>query len=516
MTRGDTSYPGSTVRPERYLLLSVLVVLAVYTVAPFEFSFTASELKHRADDLLRLSVDDRGWKLAGHLAGFLVAGGLAGTIFPHRPNAQVMCGLLCFGAVYCLSLEILQLLQVSRHARLIDLIANFGAWGAGAVGVARMIRTRENIQRSLEWLRRHLLALFLPIALLAVTWWIAAGIFPLVSLRNLDWDRNFRLLLGIEEDGTEGWLGDIKYLRIYDTALSPGRVRELSVRHSAAAFQTEGAAAGLLVGYDFSSAASPYPGIFPPGTPPEGALVLEAPRNTLSQSSASGVRFTGTSGLTSRGPARHLADAIVPSGAFSIETLIHPLSDAQEGPARIVSYSSGIWYRNFMLGQEGADLVFRVRNGINGANGLLHAARALHAIDASPQHIVAVYDHGVSMLYRNGKLVGQVKDLRDPSHWLGLGSAQASWATAAVLLVLFVAIPVHFLTVHFAPHWNRHATAAALTLGVGFLPYALSPLVVGGPLRPGLALWIAAALGIVYPLALTFIWPRPVRAPRAL
>jgi len=495
--------------------LSVLALLTVYTVAPFEFSFTAGELKLRADDLLRLSVDDRGWKLAGHLAGFLVAGGLAGTIFPHRPFAQGVCGLLGYGAIFCLTLEILQLLQVSRHARLIDLIANVGAWGLGAVGAARMIRIQGHIQSNLEWLRRHLLALFLPIALLAVSWSIAAGVVPLASLRNLDWDRNFRLLLGIEEDGTEGWLGDIKYLRIYDTALPPQRVRELSSRRPSAALQTEAAAAGLLVGYEFSSAASPYPGIFAPGTPPDEALVLDAPQNTMTQLSAGGVRFNGTSGLTSRGPARHLADAIVQSGAFSIETLIHPLSDAQEGPARIVSFSSGIWYRNFMLGQEGADLVFRVRNGINGANGLLHAARALRAIDASPQHIVAVYDHGVSILYRNGKLIGQVKDLRDPSHWLGLGSAQASWATLAVLLVLFVAIPVHFLTVHFAPRCNRHAIAAALTLGVGFVPYALSPLVIGGPLRPGLALWVAAALVTVYPLALAFIWPRPVRAPRA-
>ena len=43
------------------------------------------------------------------------------------------------------------------------------------------------------------------------------------------------------------------------------------------------------------------------------------------------------------------------------------------------------------------------------------------AIRSSLQHLVAIYDHGVSMILRDGRLLSPVLDLRETNFILGLG-----------------------------------------------------------------------------------------------
>ncbi|HLV02387.1 MAG TPA: hypothetical protein VKZ59_14040, partial [Acidobacteriota bacterium] len=54
----------------------------------------------------------------------------------------------------------------------------------------------------------------------------------------------------------------------------------------------------------------------------------------------------------------------------SVHATVRSDTDLQEGPARIVTFSNGPLERNVMLGQEGRDLVFRIRTPRSGLNGV--------------------------------------------------------------------------------------------------------------------------------------------------
>ena len=506
----DATSIASETNPECFLFLGAFSLVTIYTLAPFEFVFDGIELLQRADEALRFKLNDRARELAGHFAAFGFLGGIAGTLARFKA-ANGFRRLLCYGGLFCVALEILQLPQASRHARLSDTICNTGAWALGA-----WLTTRSpwapSLARRTSHLRKHAFALYLSFFLAAACSWIVAGVKPLTQLRSLDWDRDFRLRVANEEDGSEPWNGDIHYIRIYGSSLHAESVRRLSKHHGSAPHFRQGTDPEYLVGYDFNSCELSSSHLRPRGTVKAEPLIMDAGTGISASLRGNSVRFANSSGLSSRSSAHELTDAIVKSGGFSIEALLQPLAPSEKRPARIISLSSDLWYRNFMLGQEGSDLVFRVRNGVNGENALKHACSAPRVVDDSLQHFVAAYDHGVSTLYRNGKHIGQITDVRDPALLLGLGSAQASWAAAAILLIIFVAVPAYFVTAHFMRTFVSHACAVILAVAIGCLPYALSPLIVGGPCRLAPLLWITAAFMTCYPWALSYVSSKSVSA----
>jgi hypothetical protein len=68
-------------------------------------------------------------------------------------------------------------------------------------------------------------------------------------------------------------------------------------------------------------------------------------------------------------PAREIARRLQESQAFSLRIVCAADDPNQLGPARIVSNSPGPGLRNFTLGQEGRNMVFRFRTPHNGLNG---------------------------------------------------------------------------------------------------------------------------------------------------
>ncbi|NOX43565.1 MAG: hypothetical protein GXP19_07525 [Gammaproteobacteria bacterium] len=74
------------------------------------------------------------------------------------------------------------------------------------------------------------------------------------------------------------------------------------------------------------------------------------------------------------------------------------------GPARLISNSISPSLRNFTVGQEKGDIVFRVRsirNGVNGGN--LAVKTPGNALRSGKNHIVATYNHGSASIILNGK-----------------------------------------------------------------------------------------------------------------
>lgn len=101
-------------------------------------------------------------------------------------------------------------------------------------------------------------------------------------------------------------------------------------------------------------------------------------------------------GLMVEGASDHVLSAFKGGNAMTIETLIRPESLTASGPAPIITFSKGAKARNFTLGQEGDQLVLRLRTGKTGANG--------NSPELNLGRLTLGAWHWVSIVYEDGKL----------------------------------------------------------------------------------------------------------------
>jgi hypothetical protein len=105
---------------------------------------------------------------------------------------------------------------------------------------------------------------------------------------------------------------------------------------------------------------------------------------------------------------RKIFDAVSPAGQFSVEAWLVPDNTTQDGPTRIVSYSTSTSVRNFMLGQAAGDYRGRVRSSVSNANGDPALDGAAPDVTTSLQHVVLTFDPAVGRkLYVNGAVSAQ-------------------------------------------------------------------------------------------------------------
>lgn len=106
------------------------------------------------------------------------------------------------------------------------------------------------------------------------------------------------------------------------------------------------------------------------------------------------------------------------NGKMTIEFTVTTESLEQDGPARIITFSSGTGDRNFTVGQAGSNLIFRLRTPATGTNGV-SPETTLCSIPANKQtHIVITYQPGELICYLNGKQVIKTDKVQgDFSNW---------------------------------------------------------------------------------------------------
>ena len=115
-----------------------------------------------------------------------------------------------------------------------------------------------------------------------------------------------------------------------------------------------------------------------------------------------GARLPPRPWLQSDGPASALARRLRETNAFTLR--VHCVTDDtdQQGPARIVSNSVSPLLRNFTMGQEGGNLVFRLRTPRTGVNGYPLEVSAPDVFsDDRPREILVTYD-GATVLVALG------------------------------------------------------------------------------------------------------------------
>lgn len=184
------------------------------------------------------------------------------------------------------------------------------------------------------------------------------------------WDAAYPLLLGNEATGDRGWDGAITSVALFPGWLDAGR------RHT---LEADGPSARRL----------------------EAELATMATRDS--------VRFAGGPGLVlPASAASTLAHAAQERNGFTIVARIVPSDTLQDGPARIVSFSSDPYHRNVTLAQQAGALVLRVRTPANGENGRRHDVDSKAVLSPGrPATIVAGYDGKVGRIFVDGRLAGR-------------------------------------------------------------------------------------------------------------
>jgi len=83
-----------------------------------------------------------------------------------------------------------------------------------------------------------------------------------------------------------------------------------------------------------------------------------------------GVSLGSNHGLETAIPAAYLIQRIIELSQFTSSLMVATSDTIQTGPSRIVSLSANRYHRNFTLGQERSDLIFRLGTPLTGENGI--------------------------------------------------------------------------------------------------------------------------------------------------
>ncbi len=245
-----------------------------------------------------------------------------------------------------LLIESTQMGSCGRTASLWDVAANTGGALAAAL-LARRWPTIARLAATGVTVGRRGVAL----AALALVALVGVGNLPARSAALAGWDADYPLQLGNEATGDRPWRGTIA-----DLALSAG--------------------SGAVTTWNVA-----------PGT----VTLAGGPAQALST-----------------GAARDFARAAQGANAFAVTARVTPASLEQWGPARLVSFSSDPYHRNFDLGQEGEQLVFRLRTPVSGDNGEDHRVESAALLrEGRPVTVTATYDGAVARLRVDGRLVGR-------------------------------------------------------------------------------------------------------------
>lgn len=380
----------------------LLVVMA--TLFPFNFhSSHASSLPVTIGGFFNWDVGD--W--LSNVALFLSLGvGLSCSMARSRfrPPNQI-AAVLIVGASVSALLEVAQLFLPTRFSGFNDVIAN----AIGALLGYRLFRLfRDRLLRSLLASAKnepgHLSLKTLTVAFVGYFLIVCVVTCVLATTGSLDrWDEKFTLLVGNEHTGDRPWNGTITELVIANKAISRKEVDR--VFRKTFAWSTLGDA--LIGRYKFEENGFQEERAYK--LPAMGWRSQEAESTDLQSVRelhfSNDVRKPGTlvsshHWLETKEPATLMVRSIREASAFSLSVTVAAANTWQKGPARIISLSESPYSRNFTLGQEQTDLVFRLRTRTSGEDGSAPEYRISNVFSDTDFHqIVVVYDGRHARLY---------------------------------------------------------------------------------------------------------------------
>lgn len=264
-------------------------------------------------------------------------------------NRSALFLTLLISFAITLLVETLQFFLPGRTPNLSDLLAN-SLGGLAGLGFYYLWRDWEPVS---QWLRA---AAAVPSkVLIAGTFYLLflllLGCYLLNRTQFTGWNNFYTLLAGNEQTGDRPWYGAVSELMIYEVAFSPDEVFDLLLAENNAA--------------DLAPPALAY-------YPLTNGTVLADEMGNLPEFEWQGDKpnkIDEHQWLQTVRPPDLLSQKLQESGEFEILLTVQTADLQQNGPARILSYSFDTGLRNFTLGQEGPDLILRVRSPMSGENG---------------------------------------------------------------------------------------------------------------------------------------------------
>lgn len=306
---------------------------------------------------------------------FFVAGMLADGRF--RSYRALI--ILVSGVILSVMVELVQLGLPSRDPALADILANLLGVVVGVWLEASRGERLRSWSSSLELRFSQVLTIRVLVGVLVFHTVLVWGLFRFAEHRSSfsNWDPGYPMNLWNESTGDRPWIGDLDDVRLWATVLPGEEVDRLLMGESATTdFETD-----LLWSLDPS--------------PPRG--------------------------LDSR-PFDQQTEALLQAGKFTLSVVVQTGDTSQTGPGRIVSLSVDPFHRNFTLGQDGPDLVFRLRTpftGLNGSDPALIVPGVFSAVHK--RHIVVTYDGAVLTVYPGSGEPSAQLNLRYAGVFTGMG-----------------------------------------------------------------------------------------------
>jgi glycopeptide antibiotics resistance protein len=358
----------------RITLFGILIIF-IATLFPFNFLFKETfQNVHQHFFLLKWG-ESSDVEILENILLFLPLGfGLTGCLIQGGRLARLLTlGIILmvsFGFSY--SMEILQVFLPSRFPSLIDVFSNSVG---GLVG----------------FILYHLWKTLPLSGYVTLVFLIALPLQLQTTLHN--WDESFPLLLGNERTKHRPWQGYISEVCIADRGISQAEVAHaFSGNHPCAAIEDS-----LLALYRLTGPGSYHDAM---GRLPD--LVWRGAPQDVLQRDASAL-LGPNQWLETATPATYLTQRLRQTSQFTLGVRVATNSTIQSGPARIVSLSGDPSRRNFTLGQQGSDLIFRLRTPLTGGNGV-HPALIVPGVFSTkkPVNLVMTYDGSELLLYVNG------------------------------------------------------------------------------------------------------------------
>lgn len=275
------------------------------------------------------------------------------------------------------ALECVQLFIEHRHARMGDLLAQ-------GVGLAVGARLPILPISALAWRSAWAVTLLAWVAMV-----ITVGVRGQFGHTLGPMDTTFRLVVADEYGGGRPWRGDVRGFSI-----------------------------------ETDAATEPIVAFGPP--PGDGDTWLGEGTTPIALTPAH-------AGWSSVDPVPALCRALDDALAITVRLDITSASIDQDGPARILTVSKGLSWRNLTIGQAGDALVLRIRTPRSGPNAA-SPQFVFHGIFAEgrPRAIRLWTDGGSARLWVDDRLVGEQFSYITPRDWLGLkpGPAEAAGVVA--------------------------------------------------------------------------------------
>jgi glycopeptide antibiotics resistance protein len=367
----------------RILGVGALIICAA-TLSPFDFTNQGVSISSAFGKFI--SRPGTAWDLIGNVYLFMPFGFGLSTLLKHAGIHKIISFaiVLLTSAAFSFGIETLQLFLPSRFPSWVDVLTNTGGGLAGYISFLVWSIVTHNLGRILnQKLKRTLTAPNLALSLIG---WVLIMSTSCMALQNAahlsNWDLNYPFILGNERTGDRPWEGTVSLVEISDRALPESEIAQVLQSKPL----PQAIAAYSLTGADYRDRT---------GQLPELVWQGNSPKQT-----EAGATLSAQHWLSTPSAAAALSEKLRKTSEFTIHAIAATSSLVQEGPGRILSLSDDPMHRNFTLGQDKDQLIFRLRTPVTGENGVFTALFVSDVFrDVSPHHFLLRYRDNILRLY---------------------------------------------------------------------------------------------------------------------